>query len=78
MVNPSIIQDGPYWRSRAETLRRAAAHEDILRPETKERMLEMARDCDARAMRAEKRDGRMGNANASNRRRRDQARRATA
>jgi len=53
MVNPWTIQDGPYWRSRAETLRRMTDETETFRPETRARMLRMARDFDAFAKRAE-------------------------
>jgi hypothetical protein len=53
VVNAWIIQDGPYWRSRAETLRRTADETDTFRPETRARMLRLARDFDVLAARAE-------------------------
>ena len=52
MVNPST-QDGPYWRSRAEMLRRTADEKDVFRPETRAKMLLIAQSYDIRATRAE-------------------------
>ena len=54
-MNPWITQDGPHWRSRAETLRKTAEETDFFRPETKARMLRMAKDYDIRAQRVEAR-----------------------
>jgi L-amino acid N-acyltransferase YncA len=53
MANPWIIQDGPYWRSRAEVLRRTADETETFRPQTRARMLQIARDLDVMAERAE-------------------------
>ena len=55
MVNPWIIQDGPYWRSRAEMLRRTADETDAFRPETRARMLRIAQGYDVLAKRVEQR-----------------------
>ena len=55
MVNPWIIQDGPYWRSRAEMLRRTADEADAFRPETRARMLRIAQGYDVLAKRVEQR-----------------------
>ena len=52
-MNPSIIQDGPYWRSRAEMLRRTADETGVFRPETRAKMLRIAQSYDVRAKRAE-------------------------
>jgi len=54
-MNPWIIQDGPHWRSRAEALRKTAEETGVFRPETKARMLRMAKDYDIRAQRVEAR-----------------------
>ena len=48
-----IIQDGPYWHGRAETLRRSADETDMFRPETRARMLRIAKDYDVLAKRAD-------------------------
>jgi hypothetical protein len=53
MVNPWTVQDGPYWRSRAESLRKMIADTGTFRPETRARMIVMARNCDVLAARAE-------------------------
>jgi hypothetical protein len=57
LMNPWTIQDGPYWRNRAETLRRTADETKTFRPETRARMLQIAQDFDVRAKRADQRSG---------------------
>ena len=52
-MNPWTIQDGPYWRSRAEMLRRTADETDAFRPETRARMLRIAQGYDVLAKRVE-------------------------
>ena len=84
VVKPWIVQDGPYWRSRADMLRRTANDTDAFRPETRARMLQIARDFDVLAQRAEQRakDVKTSRNNAlpapSSRRRRDRVTRAGA
>ena len=53
MANPWIIQDGPYWRRRSETLRRMADETETFGSETRARMLRIAKDYDVLAERAE-------------------------
>ncbi len=55
MVSIWTIQDGPYWRSRAEMLRRTADETDAFRPETRARMLRIAQGYDVLAKRVEQR-----------------------
>jgi hypothetical protein len=53
MLSPWTIQDGPYWRSRAELLRRTANETGVLRPEIRARMLRIAQGYDVLAKRLE-------------------------
>ena len=47
-------KDGPYWRNRAEALRKMADEAgETFRPETRARMLRIAGDCDVLAKRTE-------------------------
>jgi hypothetical protein len=56
-MNPWVIRNGLYWRSRAEILRRTAEETDTFRPETRARMLRVAKNYDVLATRAEERLG---------------------
>jgi hypothetical protein len=54
-MNPRTNQDGPYWRSRAEILRRMSDETDTFRPETRVRMLRISQGYDVLAKRLEQR-----------------------